>query len=67
MTGRAAERNVQVLFSEIILLFQLASHFKSFNKCPSSPGCNADCMGYFALCLVVAHSVNKTIDFFLTL
>lgn len=67
MTGRAAERNVQVLFSEIILLFQLASHFKSFNKRPSSPGCNADCMGYFALCLVVAHSVNKTIDFFLTL
>lgn len=33
MTGRAAERNGQVHFSEIIL-FQLASHFKFFNKCP---------------------------------
>lgn len=65
MTGRDIERNVQVLFSEIILLFQLPSHFKSFNKHPSSLRCNADCMGHLSLCLVVTHSLNETIDFFL--
>lgn len=66
MTDRAAERNVKVLLSEIILLFQLASHIKSFNRRPSLPGCNADCRRHFAPCLVVAHSINETIDFFLT-
>lgn len=62
---RAADRNVHVLLSEIILLFQLGSHIKSFNKHPSSPGCNENYMGHLTLCLVVAHSVNETIDFFL--
>lgn len=66
MTGRAAERNVQVLFSEIILLFQLASHVQSFNRHPSSPGCREGCRGHLAPCLVVAHSINETIDFFFT-
>lgn len=65
MTGRTAERNVKVLLSEIILLFQLASHIKSFNRRPSLPGCNAGCRGHLAPCLVVAHSINESIDFFL--
>lgn len=65
MIGRDTKRNVQVHFSEIILT-SITLSFKSFNKHLSSQRCNADCMGHLSLYLVVTHSLNETIDFFLT-